>query len=482
MGAMRVKNPKWRPGDEDVPEYLVHGVTKDGEFDQLLKVVEDYGAEYGSKKTADTVEKLKASYDIIIGRPRYNPDNKFFQALHALREAQYMRVMNMAGAAQIPELPQAISQVGLKAMFSNMPTFRDMWRNAKTGKLGSETADEIEMITGTGTEVARGATHKRFDDFDQPMEDFARSGFLGGLNEFNRKAKVITSVGSGMSTINTIMQRWVMRGIFNKFADMALKGNVKIDRRTMGLGLNQEMLDRISGQIRKHGNFNGKKYQLMNWAKWDDREAAAAFQMATYRFGRQAVQENELGNMALWMSHPVAQTLLQFRTFQMAGWAKQTMYGLNHFDAKTVAGWTTSTFTAALVYIARSQLSSVGRSDREKWLEDRLSIEKIAAAGVQNGNWATLLPVGIDTALTSFGRDGWFNARSSDQAASIWGGSPTIGFLNEIAALPETVVDFAQGEGSQAKARKAFSLLYFQNNLLIANLFSTLISPLPERN
>jgi hypothetical protein len=241
------------------------------------------------------------------------------------------------------------------------------------------------------------------------------------------------------------------------------------------------MLDRISSSIRKSASFDGKRLQKMNWNQWEDRQAAAAFQMAAFRFARQAVQENELGNMALWMSHPVAQTLLQFRTFQMAGWAKQTMYGLNHLDHKTVAGWTTSSFTAGLVFIARTHLASVGRSDREKYLQERLSVEKIAAAGVQNGSWATLIPMGIDTGRTAFGQEGWFNTRTSDQASDIWGGSPTIGFLNDVHKLPGTLTDLVTGNGSQADARKAFSLVYLQNNLLISNLFSALISPLDER-
>lgn len=483
MAQMRVKNPKWRGPDDDVPEFLVDGVVKDGEFDQLLQVIDDYGAEVGAKKTAQTVEKLKAAYDIILGRPRYNPNSKFNQTLRTLRDANYIRVMNMAGFAQIPELPQAVSQIGIRAMFGNMPTFRDLWRNAKTGKLDTELAQEIEDILGTGTEFLRGTTHKRFDDFDQPLEDFANSGFLGKVNDVQRGLKTATSIGSGMSTVNTIMQRWVGRGIFQKFASMAMKGDVKIDKRTMGLGLDQAMLDRVSSQIRRYAKFDGKRVTKMDWNSWDDRQAAAAFQMAAFRFGRQAVQENELGNMALWMSHPVAQTILQFRTFQMAGWAKQTMYGLNHMDGRMVAGWATSSFLAAMVFIARTQLASVGRSDREEWLKERLSIEKIAAAGVQNGSWATLVPTAIDTGLWSLQSEHrLFNTRTSDQGSDILMGSPTVGFLNDAAQLPGMAWNAANGEFSQADARKAFSLMYLQNNLVVSNLFSSLISGLPERN
>lgn len=482
MAQMRVKNPKWRPGDDHLPEYLVDGVTKDGEFDSLLKVIEDYGADVGAKQTAQTVEQLKASYDIILGRPRYNPQSKFNQTLRTLRDANYIRVMNMAGWAQVPELPQAISQIGVRAMFSNMPTFRDLWRNARTGKLDTDLAQEIEDLLGTGTEYLRGTTHRRFDDFDQPLEDFANSGFMGRVNEFQRGLKTVTSVGSGMSTVNTVMQRWVGRGIFQKFANMAMKGDVKIDKRTMGLGLDQAMLDRISSQIRRFAAFDGKRVTKMDWNRWDDREAASAFQMAAFRFGRQAVQENELGNMALWMSAPLAQSILQFRTFQMAGWAKQTMYGLNHMDGRMVAGWTTSSFLAAMVFIARSHLSSLGRSDREEWLKERLTTEKIAAAGIQNGSWATLIPTAIDTGLWSARSDvRLFNTRSSEQGSDIWGGSPTIDLLDTIGTLPGTLWSAANGDLSQAEARKAFSMMYLQNNLLVANLFGGLISGLPER-
>jgi hypothetical protein len=181
------------------------------------------------------------------------------------------------------------------------------------------------------------------------------------------------------------------------------------------------------------------------------------------------------------MSRPLAQTLLQFRTFQMTGWSKQFMYGLNHMDARMVTAWSLSSLTAGLVYISRTALTSAGRSDRQEYLERRLTVESIASASLQNGSWFTLMAPAIDTALWMAGQPGVFGARSTEQPTDIFLGNPTVGWFNELSTVPAALAELAQGKGTQADARRLLSILYLQNNLLVSNLYSTMVSGLRER-
>ncbi|QDZ10422.1 hypothetical protein [Devosia ginsengisoli] len=240
---------------------------------------------------------------------------------------------------------------------------------------------------------------------------------------------------SGMAPINTALQRLTGRAIFNKFALLARKGDVTADKRMLGLGLSTDMLNRITKEIRTSASFNGSRLKAMNFAQWGDQEALAAFENAVFRMGRTVIQENDLGNMAMWMSHPLAKTLFQFRTFMLASWSKQFLNGLNMRDFTTFASFSTTAFLGTMSFATREYLNAQGRSDREKYLAERLSPQKLAAAGLQNSSWFGIFAPIIDTTITpALGMNAIFDARNTQQASDAVFGNPTVGLLDALKA------------------------------------------------
>lgn len=479
MARLRVRNPKWQPGDEG-SEFLIDGVTNDSEWETLMSKVIAVGAETGStSQTRAATRNLQFAYDTIVGRPHWDEYTKFAQGLRMLRDYNFLRVMGQVGFAQVPEFFHAASSLGMRAMFTNMPSLKAMWRNAKTGQLDDALAAEWEDLTGFGADYLRHSDLRRVDEFENPLGGIREDSLLGKIDHAQQVGKRAMGVMSGMTPVNTFLQRVTGRGIFNKFALMAQQGApLEADKRMLGLGIETPMLNRIADQIRKHATFDGKRLKLMNFKKWDDPEAMAHFENGVSRYARQLIQENDIGNMAAWMSRPTARTLLQFRTFMISAWAKQFLHGLNHLDFKTFASFTTTAFVGAMTYIMRTYANSVGRSDGAEWRDKQLSISRIVASGLQNSSWFTLIAPFADTAWTSLGNESVFTGRNTQQKTDLVLGNPTVSLINQVLKAPKSAIDLARGNGNKADANAIKQMLIMQNTMGITQLFNLMVGGL----
>lgn len=480
MARLEIRNPKWVEGDA-ADEFFAQGITSDGEWQTLMDKVRDVGDQKGIQgATKKDIERLSWAYDTIIGRPKWNEGSDWNQFLRMARDYNFIRVMGQVGFAQLSETMNTVSQLGLKASFTNMPSFRSLWRNAKTGLLDDALAQEIEDITALGTDWVRHDSHRRHDLFDNPLDTW-NSSTVQGIDDALQTGKRAVSAMSGMAPVNTILQRWTGRAIFNRFAQMAQGGTKMNPRRLEALGLDAERVEAVYEGIRQHATFDGKRLKSMNFGKWTDREAVANFEAAAFRLGRTIIQENDIGQMAMWMSHPLARTFLQFRSFMLASYTKQTLQGINFLDTTTATAFLGTMFAASLAYIARTHLNALGRSDREAYLEKRLSLGRIAAAGVQNSSWASVMPMMLDTAASPFLGAPIFDARNTELKSEAILGNPTADLASGIFEAGGTLGGLANGKTfSQADARTMLRVLPFQNLNGIAQLTSTMIRPLPE--
>lgn len=481
MARLEIKNPKWKPGDVG-ESHFVQGITSDGEWQTLMDKVRDVGDQKGIQgATKKDIERLNWVYDTIVGRPKWNEGSDWNQFLRMTRDYNFIRVMGQVGFAQLSEAFNTVSQLGIKATMTNVPSFRSLWRNAATGKLDDTLAQEIEDITGLGSDWVRHDSHRRQDLFDNPLDTWSNPT-IQGIDDALQTGKRAVSAMSGMAPVNTLLQRWTGRAIFNKFAMMANDRTSMNPRRLEALGLGPEQVDDIMDSIRTHATFDGKRLKAMNFNKWTSRDAVANFEAAAFRLGRSIIQENDIGQMAMWMSHPLARTFLQFRSFMLSAYTKQTLQGINFHDTATATAFVSTAFAAGLVYIGRTYANAIGRSDREEYLKKRLTLGSIAAAGVQNSSWATIMPMMVDSGLGILGLPQAFDARSTGLPSNIWLGNPTSDLADSIPkATAVAGKALRNGHISQTDARTMARILPFQNLNGVAQLFSTMISPLPER-
>lgn len=484
MARVRIENPRWNEGDEG-SRYLVDGITSDSEWELELQRVRSVGDSTGAlQHSAEDIERLQFAYNNIVGRPHWNENSSYAHTLRMLRDYNFMRVMGQVGFAQVAELGNVMWQTGLRATFTNVPSFRALWRNAKTGKLDDTLAQEWEDITGIGADWLRHSDMRRLDDFDNPLGGIKNNPLLEKIDSAQQRGIRAMTAISGMAPINTALQRLTGRAIFNKFAQLAQSGRPLGEaqmRRMRGLGLTDEMLDRIRKEIKTSASFDGSRLKAMNFAQWGDQEALAAFENAVFRMARTVVQENDIGNVAMWMSKPTAKTLLQFRSFMLASWSKQFLNGMNHMDFTMFASFATTAFLGTITYAMQTHLNAIGRADREEFLNDRLSPTKLASAGIQRSSWFGIFAPGIDTVVPrALGTGPLFDARTTQQSSDAFLGNPTVGLIDGALSALSAPREIATGEFDRADAQRIRTLFVFQNAMGITQLFNATAGQLPE--
>jgi hypothetical protein len=135
-----------------------------------------------------------------------------------------------------------------------------------------------------------------------------------------------------------------------------------------------------------------------------------------------------------------------------------------------------------MAYTGRTHLESLGRKDREKFLRERLTPERIAAAAFNQAGFSALLPPMIDTALTvapgvdpifSYGRTSGLGTSFTDL------GRYPVGSMVRGAGNLMTAAN--DGQLTAAEWRNVQRLLPFSRVLGVKQALDALGSELPER-
>lgn len=486
LARLRIENPRYKAGDPASPQYLVDGVRGDSDWQMLMKKVSAVADELGihPDKTAKELESLKFTYETLTGRLATLERGKQGAALRTLRNYNFARMMGQVGWAQFGETWVGVAQVGLKAAVSQMPGLRTFLRNARTGLLEDDVARQIEYMLAPGTDHLRSSSRLLVDDYGNVAQ---RRGRAHVAEDISQRAARSLSVLSGMGPITSYQQRWFARAALARFA-MDATGEKSLNMKRMAvLGIGKKQRDLIVKQLQEHDGYtpgeSGTNIRVLNLDKWDP-AARYSLERALGLWTRKMVQENDIGQMNMMFGGSMGKLLTQFRTFMLGAYTKNLLHNLHMRDFESASMILGTTVFGALGYVAQTHLQSIGRSDRDKFLERRLDDKSIAAASVQRAAWSSLIPMVADNLGYFMGQDPVFNQRVT--------GTPAQGiFSNPSAALIDTMAKAGRGitgatingeEYSQPDARALLGLVPFANLLPVVMLSNELISGLPEED
>ena len=462
---------------------LSDGITSQGQWETLKNQVRDVGSREGidPEVTNRQIAEADLMYRAIMGVPNQADLTRWGEALKFFRDWSFMRFMGQVGFAQIPEVGVAAAGLGLKSMFKGVPLFRGIMRDAQDGTLSHALVDELEVITGQGGDWLRAQQLNRFNDMTGTQDTFlGKSKWKDRLEMGVKKGKNVVFAGSGMAPINSLMKRSVANGIVQKFGMAAIgKGKNLNKNRLRSIGLTDRQVDGILENIRKHAKFSdgmaGKKVDKLNINQWD-LASEADFTEALFRYSNRLVQENDIGQFRMWMSHPVARMFLQFRSFIIGAHEKQLLHNIHMRDIQSFNTFVATTFLAALGYSAMTYARSIGMSNQEEYLRKRLAPNEVAKASFERSSWAALLPTAIDTVAP-----GTFTYRSSGQATGAIFGNPTANTIESSHSFLDTILRGDAGD-SQEDVQNILRLLPFQNLNGVAQASNLILgeSGLPE--
>ncbi len=454
-------------------------------FQTITSHIRDTANEYGMKPSQlkAEIDKLETLYKSVLGIP-LNKTGRLSESLRMLRDYNFIRVMNQVGFAQVAEIGNILGHAGWRATLQHVPALRKIYSRAQNGKMEDDLLDEIEVIWGIGTDRLRHTFTNRMDDYGV----YEGAG-IGAMDNALQRAKHITADISLMSPVNMALQRMAGRAAIQRWMNDALGEGRGISKsRLHAMGMDEDMAARVKAQMADHvvtqEGVLGRAVKKLNIDEWTDEEASSAFINAIDRWSKKIIQENDIGQMSQWMTTDLGKTLVQFRSFMVAAWTKQTLSGLHHRDWDTFVAWSTSILFGGLSYTAQTHINSLGRDDRAKYLSERLSPEALGRSAFQRAGFATIVPGATDSLLWAVGYEPVFSyGRTTGLSSNALLGNPTTDlFDNTIKAGRGLVASSARSDYdfSQQDLRALTSISPFQNAMGIRNFYHLLGQNLPR--
>lgn len=359
-------------------------------------------------------------------------DTNVRRAARILRNLNTFRLMSNLGTGILNflEVSEPIVRAGIRSTLRIMPEIPKLFARARDGALSNEFLREVEWFIQGSERVARRVLPRAADDVG-PIG-------IGKFEEASARMARFATDAAGISWSQMAAQRITSLLLRERWTALAFKGQKFTGKQLAELGIDAPMADRIGDQLKKHATtddgFTGVKVRRTNMDRWDDTEAASFFRAALSKASRRLVMVNNPAAYARWMTTDMGKLLSQFRTYTFGAWRNKLLFGVHerNFESLMVVGVTGA--AAALGYVARTYMDSLGHPERRKFLRERMTLEKAIAAGVNRAPWSSFVPGAIDTIVSDIGRRKPFfqHGRTTGLGSGLASGIPAIDWLDSV--------------------------------------------------
>ena len=473
------------------------GIKSEAMFNRMLRQMR---AEADSLIDEKEISKLddyelvaQTGFNMILGRRAplaSDPTSAYARGTRLVKSYNFIRLMNQTGFAQLGELGNAMSIAGVRAVIQEIPAFRAMLKRARDGTIPDPVLQDIAAATGHANDRFINQSINRADNLDVFSE--GRGDWIDKGNFFIQPIQRGVADISGMAPITAGLEAITAKVVVNTLATMAHGGRKILSReRLAGLGLSENMAERVFALFRKHAVmadswlFPNKKVKQTNFKAMqeDDIEAYEKLIVAITRWSRRAIQQNDVGNLNLYMTSEMGSIITQFRTFSIVSHSKQFLHNLKARDARAFFALMYSSMTAGMSYMAQQQINSIGREDKEEFLKERLSVSAVAKASFQRSSYAAMFPGLVDTGALFFTDDPIFAFRSSGLDTNLVSGIPTVQLLSKGLSTAQAASRSLLNpdlQWSQGHQRALNSLAPLQNAVGIRNVLNKLVEMQPK--
>ncbi|MDB4552427.1 hypothetical protein N9008_00130 [bacterium] len=381
----------------------------------------------GDPKRDSEIDSLRFMYESVTGGHAYKGDltDTQSQILRRVREVSFATNMGMSGMAALMELSNVLFEYSFSTLIKTVPQYRQLIRAAQSGQIPNRLAREMMAGTGVGSDgLVNKVTTMRSRLEGDVTEGMKVQGEITKFDEMLGHGRVFVSIASGLQGVTDVFRRMTVFNYASEWAYAHKAGKTAFSaiKREQN-GISDDMAVRIRQMIDKHAEYmpDGTLEQL-NVDKWEFKDAADIFFASAYREATQSVQEMNVGSVNKRVRSEVGKTFFQFLSFPMASMEQQAMRQGVRFangDAQQVTKiMMTSMLMGSMMYIARSHMNSLGRSDQKEYMERRMetgniiqgSLSQIGAAslfgyiyqlttGAMDGNTNALTPAGVSMGL-----------------------------------------------------------------------------------
>lgn len=414
------------------------------------------------KERDRTVRDIEAQRDRIIGTfglPN-DPTSAFVRVGRFARTMNYMALLGGMTISALPDMARPVFQHGIRRTMGRgvMKLFSDLDR------LKLAAADVRRM--GAATEIVMNTRVKAIADIGDSVG--------GRFDDAVQRSSRAFSVASGMVHWNDYMKRFSGLLAADNFLETAGKwanGSIRAKdiKRLAQSGIDEDMARRITAQFRKHGDDGdlriGQSY------KWDDAEAAQAFESAIIKDVDTAIVTPGIADKPLWMSSELGKTVLQFKSFGFGAVNRVFLTSLQGRDGHTLSGMLAMFAFGALTYWSKEKIAGREISDNPGTVVNNI-IDRTGFFGILYD-------------VKNMGERGTGRFLMGDQIASRFQSRSLVSnALGPSVGAAETVVrtayGTAQGELTEADIHAARRLLPYQNLFYASWLFDAMEDEVTE--
>jgi hypothetical protein len=441
MANLRIANPLFKEGMDESERFIVNGIHSDEDRAELIRKIKAYEMqsprmEDGGRKLDGELKTLNWAMDAILGRPSEVDRSELGQVLRTLRHYNFIRLAAQMGWASISEFGTLLGEVGLRHMFTSMPSLKAILKDVWLGKMDDEELLHWERTFSAGMDYVR--TRGRTWTADERATGSTLSARSRRLNTAERWAQKGADIVNNISLgpLTAFQERWALKAALSKFVAAGERGEKLNEGRMRLLGISPEMQQKILAEIRKHKDAyvigeRGTKIKTLGLDQWEP-QTRATFEYALDTWVRRMIQKNDLGQMNAFIGSPMGKILFQFRNFTLGSWSKHTLALAHHHDLDMLYGFAASMLAGAMAFAAQRGLNDALLPDheRQKAFEKNFTYGRLAAAGFQRSGASSLIPGAFDFGLQAFGSDPWFDTRATQQPTQGWGANPTTGLID----------------------------------------------------
>ena len=441
------------------------------QFDKLIGKIQAEGKKNPNIKQSEVDEAVNAAqfmYDGITGRLKNREETQNITDMNiAVRAFSFSVNMGMSGMSAMMELSNSMFEYGFMTILKSAPAYAKLFQQAKNGRLPDGLIRELVEALGMGNEVALGRWNNvtRFDTEDVGATISPERGSFNKKGQNLRKAAAVgeklsygaqkgVAYWSGLTGVTQTLRRLSMMHFTNEFALAARKGKLPFSAiKRQQLGISDEMGNKIlkvmnSNLVEKLPNGTVTKLNIDKW----DADVREAFSAIGFKDARTNVQETSLSSTNRWMkSNQVGRTLFQFMNFTLGSLEQQTQrlgVRIANKDATVAKVLLSAGAMGGLMYITRTQLNAIGRSDADEYIKERMSPLNLAE--------------GI---LAQIGAASMFTYIYQLTTGAMSGNSyaitpPAISIVQNIAS---SAANIAEGDMTEAEWRKFLRIAPFQS-------------------
>lgn len=369
------------------------GISSDNDFDAVLNAAMNSGA------SKEDIDLLKDMYAQMLGRPMQDQNkSKFVQLMTQLNPLQSL---GQVGWAQATESSLAVSRLGLGAALKSIPVLAKIVVGARKNAVSEADAvllKDLEAWNGPIGEYWR--THRPHTD---TMERLNASGELAqGVDRLLKSGQEINGWVSFMHQIMEAQLKAISAVGTRKVADEIMKGT--LTKRLADAGFDEISMKAVKRNLEKHAEYVDGQLHNPNFSKWDF-ESADVFTRNISRLSGQLIQRDFVGETASWMHRDMGRLMLSLRGYSVKALNKQLIRNVQIGDAIAAQSLVMGLAFSTLGYTAKMYAMSAFRTDKEEFLESRLSGDSLVMGAV---GWMALGSIGSELArpLVSWSGEG----------------------------------------------------------------------------